>query len=297
MLATDPDCDRVGVAVKDKNGEYQLLSGNEVGLLLLDYICSQRVKHGKMPADPVMVKTIVTMDLGERIAAHYGVRTIDVLTGFKFIGEQIGYLEKAGNADSYIFGFEESYGYLTGSYVRDKDGVDGAYIICEMFSYYKTKGISLIDKLDEIYKEYGYCLNTLHCRQSDLIITVGRDLVETVNKRFHGNNVPKTVMINNWIDEKEIYPLPTDNPGVVAFKEKYGLSDKFVIMYSGNIGLYYDLENIMKVIEKFKPGTKCADGRDMPYISSSLYQLQISVRLLLNTQVFSNLSKFQIPTA
>ena len=167
MLATDPDCDRVGIAVKDKNGEYQLLSGNEVGLLLLDYICSQRVKHNKMPADPVMVKTIVTMDLGERIATHYGVRTIDVLTGFKFIGEQIGMLEKAGKADSYIFGFEESYGYLTGSYVRDKDGVNGAYMICEMFSFYKTKGISLLEKMGEIYKEYGYCLNILRSFEFD----------------------------------------------------------------------------------------------------------------------------------
>lgn len=162
LLATDPDCDRVGIAVKDQAGEYVLLSGNETGLLLLDYICSQRVKHGKMPADPVMVKTIVTMDLAERIAAHYGVRTINVLTGFKFIGEQIGMLEKQGKADSYIFGFEESYGYLSGSYVRDKDGVDGAYMICEMFSYYATKGISLLDKLNELYQTYGYCLNTLH---------------------------------------------------------------------------------------------------------------------------------------
>lgn len=162
LLATDPDCDRVGIAVKDKNGEYVLLSGNETGILLLDYICSQRTKHGKMPADPVMVKTIVTMDLAERIAAHYGVRTVNVLTGFKFIGEQIGMLERENKADSYIFGFEESYGYLTGSYVRDKDGVNGAYMICEMFSYYATRGVSLLDKLDELYGIYGYCLNTLH---------------------------------------------------------------------------------------------------------------------------------------
>ena len=183
MLATDPDCDRVGIAVKDKNGEYKLLSGNEVGLLLLDYICSQRVKHGKMPVDPVMVKTIVTMDLGERIASHYGVRTIDVLTGFKFIGEQIGYLEKQGKADSYIFGFEESYGYLTGSYVRDKDGVNGAYMICEMFSFYKTKGISLLEKLDEIYKEYGYCLNTLHSFEFDGV--AGFTKMQEIMKEFH----------------------------------------------------------------------------------------------------------------
>lgn len=183
MLATDPDCDRVGIAVKDKNGEYQLLSGNEVGLLLLDYICSQRTKHGKMPEDPVMVKTIVTMDLGERIAAHFGVRTIDVLTGFKFIGEQIGYLEKAGKADSYIFGFEESYGYLTGSYVRDKDGVNGAYMICEMFSYYKTHGVGLLNKLEEIYREYGYCLNTLHSFEFNG--AAGFTKMQEIMKEFH----------------------------------------------------------------------------------------------------------------
>lgn len=162
LLATDPDCDRVGIAVKDDKGEYVLLSGNEIGILLLDYICSQRRKHGRMPQDPVMVKTIVTMDLAERIAANYGVRTVNVLTGFKFIGEQIGLLEKQGKADSYIFGFEESYGYLSGSYVRDKDGVNGAYMICEMFSYYASQGISLMEKLNELYAKYGYCLNTLH---------------------------------------------------------------------------------------------------------------------------------------
>ena len=219
MLATDPDCDRVGIAVKDKNGEYRLLSGNEVGLLLLDYICSQRVKHGKMPDDPVMVKTIVTMDLGERIAAHYGVRTIDVLTGFKFIGEQIAYLEKSGKADSYIFGFEESYGYLTGSYVRDKDGVNGAYMICEMFSYYKTKGISLLDKLDEIYKEYGYCLNTLHSFEFDgaagfakmqeimkefhngLDVIAGKKVVETLDYSKGLNGLPKSDVLKYLLED------------------------------------------------------------------------------------------------
>lgn len=167
LLATDPDCDRVGIAVKNRAGEYELLTGNQVGLLLLDYICSQRVKHGKMPENPVMVKTIVTMDMGEQIASHYGLRTINVLTGFKFIGEQIGRLEQQGRADSYIFGFEESYGYLTGSYVRDKDGVNGAYMICEMFSYYKTHGISLLEKLEELYRDYGYCMNTLHSYEFD----------------------------------------------------------------------------------------------------------------------------------
>ena len=162
LLATDPDADRCGVAVRTSIGDYQLLSGNEVGLLLLDFICSQRMKHNRMPKSPVFVKTIVTTDLAETIAKSYGVETINVLTGFKFIGEVIGKLEAQGRASDYICGFEESYGYLTGTYVRDKDAVNAAYTICEMFAYYKTYGISLLQKLEDIYKTYGYCLNTLH---------------------------------------------------------------------------------------------------------------------------------------
>lgn len=165
LLATDPDCDRVGIAVKNAQGDYVLLSGNEVGLLLLDYLCAQKQKHGKMPKDPVLVKTIVTVDLAERIAEHYGVETRNVLTGFKYIGEQIGLLEKAGEERRYLFGFEESYGYLTGTYVRDKDGVDGAVMICEMFSFYAARGIRLTDQLAKLYERYGYCRNTLHSYQ------------------------------------------------------------------------------------------------------------------------------------
>ena len=183
LLATDPDCDRVGIAVKDTEGNYQLLSGNETGILLLDYICSQRISHNTMPENPVMVKTIVTMDLAERIAVHYGVRPINVLTGFKFLGEQIGYLEQQGKEDSYIFGFEESYGYLTGGYVRDKDGVNGATMICEMFSYYKTHGISLLDKLKQLYETYGYCLNTLHSFEFDG--AAGFTRMQEIMKKFH----------------------------------------------------------------------------------------------------------------
>ena len=185
LLATDPDCDRVGIAVKNKAGEYELLTGNQVGLLLLDYICSQRIKHGKMPDAPVMVKTIVTMDMGEQIASHYGLRTVNVLTGFKFIGEQIGRLDQQGKADSYVFGFEESYGYLTGSYVRDKDGVDGAYMICEMFSYYKTQGISLLEKLEELYRTYGYCMNTLHSYEFEG--SAGFAKMQSIMQAFRGD--------------------------------------------------------------------------------------------------------------
>lgn len=165
LLATDPDCDRVGIAVKNHEGSYVLLSGNETGMLLLDYLCSRRTALGTMPKDPVAVKTIVTTRLGERIAAHYGVRIVNVLTGFKYIGEQIGMLEKEGRADSFVFGFEESYGYLSGSYVRDKDAVVASFLICEMASFYKSRGISLWDRLRQLYEQYGYCLNTLHSYQ------------------------------------------------------------------------------------------------------------------------------------
>ena len=180
LLATDPDCDRCGIAVKTKTGEYQLLTGNEVGLLLLDFVCSQRTKHGKMPAHPLFVKTIVTTDLSERIADHYGVRTVNVLTGFKFIGEVIGRLE---DNNDYICGFEESYGYLTGTYVRDKDGVNAAFMICEMFAFYKTQGVSLLDKLDEIYSTYGYCMNTLH--SYEFPGSTGMQKMQDIMAKFH----------------------------------------------------------------------------------------------------------------
>ncbi len=161
LLATDPDCDRVGVAVRN-NEEYVLLSGNEVGMLLFNYICTRRNAIGKMPKNPVLVKTIVTTDMVQKIARDYGVNVVNVLTGFKFIGEHIGQLEANGQEESFILGFEESYGYLTGGYVRDKDAVVGSLIICEMLAYYKTQGYTLVDVLDELYKKYGYCLNTLH---------------------------------------------------------------------------------------------------------------------------------------
>ena len=161
MLATDPDCDRVGIAVRD-GSDMKLLTGNEVGMLLLDYICSQREKHGKMPKDPIFVKTIVTSDMAQRIATHYNVKTINVLTGFKYIGEQIGILEAQGHPERFILGFEESYGYLSGPHVRDKDAVNASFLICEMFAFYKTRGISLLEKLNGLYKDYGYCLITQH---------------------------------------------------------------------------------------------------------------------------------------
>ena len=155
LLATDPDCDRVGIAVKDGQGEYKLLTGNETGCLLLEYILSQRKAKGTLPVVPVVIKTIVTTALAYKIAERYGAQVIDTLTGFKFIGEQIGALEKDGEASRYVFGFEESYGYLPGSYVRDKDAVAGSLLICEMASFYKKQGRSLIEVLGELYDRYG----------------------------------------------------------------------------------------------------------------------------------------------
>lgn len=165
VLATDPDCDRVGISVRDESGDYILLSGNETGVLLFDYICRRRLEMGTMPDRPVMIKTIVTTDMAEIIAADYGVETINVLTGFKYIGEQIGLLEQKGRAASFIWGFEESYGYLSGVHVRDKDAVNGSMLICEMLVYYKEKGITLLDRLGELYKKYGYWMNTLYSFQ------------------------------------------------------------------------------------------------------------------------------------
>lgn len=159
MLATDPDCDRVGIAVPDGKGDYALFSGNETGALLLEYICKERTALGKMPKNPVAVKTIVTTDLTKAISAKYGVELREVLTGFKYIGEQIGMLEADGEADRYIFGFEESYGYLAGGYVRDKDAVVASMLICEMAAYYRTKGISMIEARENLYKEYGVYVN------------------------------------------------------------------------------------------------------------------------------------------
>ncbi len=161
LLATDPDCDRVGIAVPDGDG-YALFSGNEVGAMLLEYICDQRIKKGTMPADPIAVKTIVTTDIVSLIGKEYGVKIIDVLTGFKFIGEQIGLLEAKGEENRYVFGFEESYGYLSGSYVRDKDAVNASMLICEMAAYYRTKGISLIQARENMYKKYGVFYQTLY---------------------------------------------------------------------------------------------------------------------------------------
>lgn len=154
LLATDPDCDRVGVAVRHK-GEYVLISGNKMGVLLLDFVCKQRKARGTMPKVPVAVKTIVTTPMAQKVADAHGVQLLDVLTGFKYIGEQIGMLEDKREEARYIFGFEESYGYLSGTHVRDKDAANASLLICEMAAYYKNKGMTLVDALEGLRAQYG----------------------------------------------------------------------------------------------------------------------------------------------
>ena len=159
MLATDPDADRVGIAMRCPDGSYELVSGNEMGVLLLDYICAGRIEQGTMPENPVAVMSIVSTPLADAVAAHYGVELRHVLTGFKWIGDQIARLEAAGEVDRFIFGFEESYGYLAGPYVRDKDAVIASMLICEMAAYYRSIGSSIKQRLEEIYAQYGRYLN------------------------------------------------------------------------------------------------------------------------------------------
>ena len=161
LLGTDPDCDRCGTAVPDGKGGYRLITGNEMGIILLDYICRTRIARGTMPARPVAVTTIVSTDMATPVAAKYGVELRRTLTGFKFIGEQIGLLEAAGEADRYIFGFEESYGYLSGAHVRDKDAVNATLLVCEAAAWYAQQGMTLLDAIEKLYAEFGCYRNRL----------------------------------------------------------------------------------------------------------------------------------------
>ncbi|MDR0947756.1 MAG: phospho-sugar mutase [Ruminococcus sp.] len=189
LIATDPDADRTGIAVPGPAG-YVLFTGNEVGAMLLEYICSERTKLGTMPDEPITIKTIVTTDLVRAIAKAYNVRVIEVLTGFKFIGEQIGFLEDENKENDYIFGFEESYGYLAGTYVRDKDSVVTSMLICEMAAYYKSKGITMLEAREEMYKKYGvynHSQNSFTCEGA-----AGMQRMEEIMSDLRANP-PKTI--------------------------------------------------------------------------------------------------------
>lgn len=249
LLATDPDCDRVGIAVPSDNG-YVLFTGNEVGAMLLEYICSERTKLGTMPENPVAVKTIVTTDIAKKIAEAYGVKMIDVLTGFKFIGEQIGFLEDKGEENRYIFGFEESYGYLAGSYVRDKDAVVASMLICEMAAFYRTKGISLLQARENMYAKYGvykHSQQSFTCEgasgmermkeiMSDLRIKTPEEIGGLKVTRF--DDYLASVSLNTATNDKTMLTLPKSD--VLAFMLTDGAS--VVIRPSGTepkIKAYY----------------------------------------------------------
>lgn len=199
MLATDPDADRVGIAMKCPDGSYELVSGNEMGVLLLDYICTGRIEKGTMPKNPVAVKSIVSTPLANLVAEHYGVELRETLTGFKWIGDQIAQLEAAGEVDRFIFGFEESYGYLAGPYVRDKDAVIGSMLICEMAAYYRSIGSSIKQRLEEIYSEYGRYLNKVDSYEfpglsgMDKMAGIMEDLRKNPPKDFAGDKVVSAI--------------------------------------------------------------------------------------------------------
>ena len=218
MLATDPDADRVGIAMKCPDGSYELVTGNEMGVLLLDYIAAGRKEKGTMPQNPVAVMSIVSTPLADKVAAHYGVELRHVLTGFKWIGDQIARLEKDGEEDRFIFGFEESYGYLAGSYVRDKDAVIASMLICEMAAYYRSIGSSIKQRLEEIYKEYGRYFNQVDAFSFPGLS--GMDKMAGIMENFR-KNPPK-----DFVGKKVVKIVDYAEP------EKTGLPKANVLIYT-----------------------------------------------------------------
>lgn len=260
ILGTDPDCDRLGVCVKDTEGKYITLSGNQIGAMLAEYIISQLKEKEKLPENPALVKTIVTSELGRVIASSYGVKTIDTLTGFKFIGEKIREFEEHSSF-SFVFGYEESYGYLAGTFVRDKDAVIAAAIVCEMGAYYKHKGISIYKALQDIYKKYGF-----YDEELVSITLKGREGSETIRKIM--DNLKKTPPHRIGIEDiaeirdysKGVSDLPksnvlqfiTNNKSVISIRPS-GTEPKLKIYYSANGKNKDDVRNRLTLLsEGFK---------------------------------------------
>ena len=254
LLATDPDCDRCGIAVR-QNGEYQLMTGNEVGVLLLDFIARVRTEEGTMPEKPVAVTTIVSTDMATPVAEHYGIELRRVLTGFKYIGDQIADLEAEGSAGRYMFGFEESYGYLSGGYVRDKDAVDASMLICQMAYYYREKGMTLIDAMEKLYKQYGYYENLLvnfEFEGEDGMIKMGR-IMDTLRKE-HPAEIAGT-KVTGWSDYQasechdgeKVSPISLPKSNVLELRLANG--SKMVVRPSGT-------EPKIKVYLSAKAGSK-----------------------------------------
>ena len=226
LLATDPDCDRVGIAIPNKD-EYKLFSGNDVGALLLNFVLSRRKANGTLPKDPIAVKTIVSTELCRKIADNYDCKLIDVLTGFKFIGEQITELEKKGEENRYVFGFEESYGYLGGTYVRDKDAVIASMLICEMVAFYKAEGKSLIDVLDGLYKKYGYYL----CSQKSFTCEgeSGMNKIKGIMTELRTN--PPTEINGHKVVKRDDYDTSVSYDTVNGVENKITLPKSNVLCY------------------------------------------------------------------
>ena len=234
LLATDPDCDRVGIAVLN-GGEYKLMTGNEVGVLLAEYLLSRRKELGILPENAVVVKSFVTTDLVDAVAAKYGVSVKKLLTGFKYIGEYITELEAKGEADRFVIGMEESYGYLSGIHARDKDAVVASTLICEMAAYYKAKGISLYEKMQEIYKEHGYYLNRVISfefkgesgmeKMAQIMETLRNDSLDSIAdyKVLSISDYKKSETVDVVTGEKSLIDLPKSNVLAYALEKANGV--------------------------------------------------------------------------
>ena len=269
LLATDPDCDRVGIAV-NQHGEYVLMTGNEVGILLLDFIARAKKESGKLPKDPVAVTTIVSTDMVDPIAKDYGIEMRRCLTGFKYIGDIIAELEAQGGEDRYLLGFEESYGYLSGGYVRDKDAVDGSMLICQMAAYYKRQGKTLLDVMNELYEKYGYYKNDL-CN----FAFEGEDGMKTMNRIMDTlrNDPPKEIAGDPVVgtsdylrsvstgDKEGVINLPKSNvleyrlqSGCKLIVRPSGTEPKIKIYLSGKAATRADSEAVIQKMKDAVPG-------------------------------------------
>lgn len=259
ILGTDPDCDRLGICVKGDRGDYITLTGNQVGALLVDYVLSQLKDKGILPENGALVKTIVTSNLGRVIASHYGVETIDTLTGFKYIGDKINEFENT-SSHTFLFGYEESYGYLSGTFVRDKDAVIASTLVCDMGVYYKDKGISIYDALQSIYKKYGYYKEDLKS-----ITLKGREGIEMISKIMEDlrKNPPSIVgdetvvemkdYINgiNDLPKADVLQLITDRNSIISIRPS-GTEPKIKIYYSTSGKDVEDVQNKLSMLtEKF----------------------------------------------
>ncbi len=273
LLATDPDCDRVGIAVK-QGDEYILMTGNEVGILILDFIARFKTAANSMPENPVAVTTIVSTDMVSEVAKTYGIEMKRVLTGFKYIGDLIAELEEEGHPERFLLGFEESYGYLKGSYVRDKDAVNASMLICEMASYFKSKGKTLVDVMNELYEQYGYYINALLSftfEGEDGMIKMDK-ILDTLR-----NNPPveiansKVVGIGDYLLSKSyengvVTELTLPKSNVLEYRLENG--SKFIVRPSGTepkVKIYLSgkgstQEKSQEIIDKMKNETKSILG-------------------------------------